>query len=601
MRNSYLDILRLPWVRIPALFLAWVMVFALARLLFCVVYGLPALTVLPHGVAMDCSMAGYLTALPAVLLAVEGWLGSRRWLRVVMKIWSTIAAVAISAVVVLDLVLYGYWGFRLDASPIFYFLTSPASAMASAPWWQALIGLIAIAALAFGLYKLQNMLMLSGLNSRRRWADSVIGLLLAGALFIPIRGGVTVSTMNLSRAYFSSDPRLNHGAVNPAFSLMYSLSHQSGFEHQFRLMEDGRATQIVNRPHHQGEPLLDSRPDIYLFILESFSNHLFPSLGGAPVATRLDSIAATGTLFTDFYASGFRTDRGIPAILSALPTQPTVSLMKYVDKAEKLPSLAAELKRQGGYSAEYWYGGDANFTNMLAYLVSGGYDPIVRDADFPVADRLSKWGAHDDVLLDKLAATVGRPAGKPRFVTVQTSTSHEPFQVPGQRRWFDNDRQNAFAFTDNEVADFLNILKQRSPRPWLAILVADHYGAWPLRDSLPDQADRHRVPLIIVGEGIPAQRIATVGSQVDIAPTLLEGILGLDGSMFPFGRNLLALPREEGLAWLADPDQVAILGANGRRATFNIQTETPEAGSDPTLLPTVKAWLQHLYTYIGSL
>ena len=71
-----------------------------------------------------------------------------------------------------------------------------------------------------------------------------------------------------------------------------------------------------------------------MIIAESFSAHLMPSLGGEPIAVRLDSIAQSGMLFTNFYASSFRTDRGIPAILSGFPAQPNTSLMKYVEKAE---------------------------------------------------------------------------------------------------------------------------------------------------------------------------------------------------------------------------------------------------------------------------
>lgn len=139
-------------------------------------------------------------------------------------------------------------------------------------------------------------------------------------------------------------------------------------------------------------PLLSSdRPDIYIILLESFSSHLFPSLGGEPVALKLDSVARTGLLFKNFYANSFRTDRGIPAVLSAYPGQPTTSIMKFVDKTENLPSLSKELKDSKGYRNEYYYGGDANFTNMKAYLVSAGFDRIISDKDFPISQKMSKW------------------------------------------------------------------------------------------------------------------------------------------------------------------------------------------------------------------
>ena len=71
-------------------------------------------------------------------------------------------------------------------------------------------------------------------------------LLLTGLLFIPIRGGFTVSTMNTGKVYFSTDQRLNHAAINPAFSLMESLSKQKDFGSQYRFMEADAADRIFS-------------------------------------------------------------------------------------------------------------------------------------------------------------------------------------------------------------------------------------------------------------------------------------------------------------------------------------------------------------------
>ena len=184
---------------------------------------------------------------------------------------------------------------------------------------------------------------------------------------IPIRGGFTVSTMNPGRAYYSQRALLNHAAVNPAFSLLYSATHQASFGKQFRYFDNERAGEIFGSMTTAGtaitDTLVEGRPDIYLVIAESFSSHLMPSQGGEAIAVCLDSMARDGVLFDNFYASSFRTDRALPAILGAIPGQPTTSLMKYADKTEGLPSLPRALK-DAGYSIKYYYGGDVNFTNM---------------------------------------------------------------------------------------------------------------------------------------------------------------------------------------------------------------------------------------------
>lgn len=93
-------------------------------------------------------------------------------------------------------------------------------------------------------------------------------------------------------------------------------------------------------------------------------------------------------MFTHFFANSFRTDRGLAAIISGYPAQPTTSIMKYPKKTQHLPSIPGSLKK-AGYDLQYYYGGDADFTNMRSYLIQAGIDNIVSDKDFPLSERLS--------------------------------------------------------------------------------------------------------------------------------------------------------------------------------------------------------------------
>ena len=118
-----------------------------------------------------------------------------------------------------------------------------------------------------------------------------------------------------------------------------------------------------------------------MIIMESFSSHLMTELGGEPdIAPNLDSISREGVLFTNFYANSFRTDRGLVAVLSGYPAQPTTSIMKYPRKTQSLPAIASALA-ENGYTPQYYYGGDADFTNMRSYLMASGFERIVSDVD----------------------------------------------------------------------------------------------------------------------------------------------------------------------------------------------------------------------------
>ncbi len=566
------------------------------------------LDVVGHGLSMDCSVAAYLTVIPAIAAAVLAFKPAR-WLHVAMKVYFGVVSAVVAMCLVADAALYPYWGFKLDVTPIFYFTTSPAAAMASVPLWQWAVGAVAIAAIAAGMYKAWTGAYFAfadnTVRAPRRGLKAAAMAVIVALLFLPIRGGVTVSTMNPSRAYFSPDMRLNHAAVNPVFSLLYSSAHQGDFEKQFRFMSEDEAEAAMDALAVEGDsvPRLGFKPDIQLIILESFSAHLMPSLGGDSVAMRLDSIAAEGWLWTDAYASSYRTDRGVPATVCGYPGPPTTSLLKYVNKLDGLPSLPASLKSQHDYDMTYYYGGDINFTNLNAMLVAAGFDRIVSDRDFPVGERLSKWGVHDDRMFARAAADVKAAPrdGRPRFTVVQTSSSHEPFEVPYSSR-FENKKLNAFAYADSCLGAYIDELKQLpSWDSTLVVIVPDHYGSWP--EGLTEPKDLHHVPLVFTGGAIrdvavDSALLSLPASQTDIAATVL-GLLGDDTSCWRFSRNLLD-PAREPFAFYSRRNFAAMRHARLGDAVLSIDTgESSEASSDTTLV-LLKAYLQTLYTDLSK-
>lgn len=579
--------------------------------------------VMLHGLPMDMSVAGYLSVIPGLLIAAAT-LTRLRWPRVALDVYFGLVSALLGGIYCLDLLLYGYWGFRLDMTPVFYFTTSPSAAMASARWWEVLAGLAAwgAAALLTWLALTRGAGKIDIVPSvRRRWAPPAAVLVATALLFIPIRGSFTVSTMNLSRSYFSRDIRLNHAATNPAFSLLYSATHQSDFGSQFRYFEPAEADRLMASllapaavPDSAAADapcpglLRAARPDVVLVILESFSSHLLPSLGGDSVAVGLDSLGREGLLFSDIYASSFRTDRGVPAILSAFPGPPTVSVMKYVDKIERLPSFPRVMRDKGGYRLAYYYGGDANFFNMMAYLMCMGFDRVVSDRDFPVKEKMSKWGAHDDVLFSRAwndikAGLMPLDGREPTLTVVQTSSSHEPFEVPYDNpRFVGKPRRNAFAFTDSCLTAFVDSL--RTLPSWgstLVIAVPDHYGAWP-RD-FDDVTDRHRIPVVMAGGALrcPGTVIDKTGGQTDIAATLLAA-LGLPAGEFRYSRDLLD-PRTPPAAVFSQKDRLCVVTPSDT-VVFNLESGEPERLSGPAAasrLDQAKAFLQRLYLDLDSL
>lgn len=577
-----------------------------------------------NGLPLDLSLAGYLTAIPGLLFIASAWTLSKA-LRRIWNGYYFFIAILLAVIFIVDIGLYEYWGFRLDATPLFYFFSSPKDALASISIWQVLGGIVAMILYASLLYALFLWIQ-KGIWKRmklpyRRLSVSGVMLLLTGLLFIPIRGGFTVSTMNTGKVYFSSNQRLNHAAINPAFSLMESLSKQKDFGKQYRFMEAAQADELIK--NLVDPSVLDStavvpdtlrttlfkteRPNVIFVILESFSSRLMTTLGGEPdIAVQMDSLAKEGVLFTNFYANSFRTDRGLVAILSGYPAQPTTSIMKYPRKTQNLPAIAGSL-RDAGYRTKYYYGGDADFTNMRSYLMSSGFENIISDQDFPVSERLSKWGAHDHLVFNRLledmkveaADTASTENARPFFQVLQTSSSHEPFEVPYRR--LANDRLNAFAYTDSCVGDFVKRFRELPQwKNTVLVLVPDHLGAYP--EHLNNlSVDRYQIPLLLIGGAVSEpRRIDIYGSQHDIAATLLAQ-LSLPHQDFVFSKDMLN-PASPHFAFFAVPDAFGMVTPDNQ-LIFNCEADAVAVDEGSTkgknLLPG-KAYLQKLYDDIAK-
>lgn len=531
---------------------------------------LPA--VIWHGLPLDLSMAGYLSVIPGFLSIAVVWL-KRDLVKPIMNIYFIIASLFITCSFLLNASLYPYWKYPLDSTPLFYFFTSPADAIASVSIWQVILSIVILIVLTIGVWftlrmrgeKRQQYSRYSygyggfGSGKRNRFDDfdrhrgrtSIILLLLTGLLFLPIRGGITVSTMNTGQAYYSQNAYLNHSAVNPLFSLLESITHQEDFASQYRFLKDKEADKIfatmTSTSDENTYPLLNEAtfkkgtPDILIVIMESFASDIMPSMGSyKDVAVCLDSIAQQSILFTRFYANSFRTDRGMVSILSGYPAQPTTSIMRYPRKTSQLPSIARNLAKYKNYKTTYYYGGDADFCNMRSYLVSQGYQHIISDANFPIEDKLSKWGVPDHIVAARMMEDIKAQQNekRPMLRILQTSSSHEPFEVPYHR--LKDKRLNAFAYTDSVMGAIVREYR-KLPR-WkntLIVFVPDHVGGY--KENLNDHdRSRYQIPLILAGGAISRpMKVGIIGSQHDIAATLL-GQLGVEHREFTFSKNMMS-------------------------------------------------------------
>lgn len=540
-----------------AVFIIWLPLLAIQKPVFIMYHHALAngcsltdyLQVITHGLLLDCTVSGYLTVIPLLCILISVWLPGAFY-RKFLKGYFLFMALLIAAIFAVDVALYGYWGFRLDAT-LFFYLQSPADAMASVPVGSFFLQFALFLIYAFGMFWVFKRFVIPLFPTTpvsNRLGGTVVVLLLAGILFIPIRGGVTTSTANVGMVYFSKNQFLNHSAINPAFSLLASLSKQQDFAAQFNFFpEEERQQRYATLTAHNDslsnstekvELLTTDRPNILIILMESFTANAIEAVGGEPgITPNLNRLSKEGVTFTNMYANSFRTDRGIVAVLNAYLAQPTTSIMKYPAKSQTLPSIAKSLSEQG-YVADMLYGGDINFTNMQSYFFGSGYSKITADRDFPLTSRLSKWGANDDITFSHLYESIkGRDEQTPWLSTFLTLSSHEPFEVPYHH--LDNPYLNSVAFTDSCIGSFVDKLKELPVwKNTLIVLISDHGYRYPA-SAQEYEPLRYHIPMIWLGGAIKEPAVIdTYSNQTDLAATLLSQ-LNLPHDQFIFSRDIL--------------------------------------------------------------
>lgn len=554
-----------------------------------------------YGFRLDFSMAGYLSVLPFALLFFT--VIPYRFTRHIINSYAVLATVIILLLQTVDLHLYSIWGYKLDATPLQY-LNTPTEMMASAagaPVFLLFILYLAQVACMLFLYfrKFQPRFSESRLKPRQHF----YAFLWIIILVLPIRGGWQQIPVNQSDVYFSEKAFANHAAVNVPWNVGYSFTkrnYEAENPYQYLPMAEAEKTvaSLYQKPTGSSENILKtSRPNILFIILESYTANLMGSLGGEKgVTPELDKLAEEGLLFTNFYASGDRSEKGLVALLSGYPVQTTTSIVKIPRKTEKLPHLAQTLKK-AGYHTSYYYGGELAFANIKSYVLTAGYDKLTGKSDFPAKDYNSKWGVHDHVLLEKVSADLKKQKA-PFFATVFTLSSHEPFDVPMIAKFPLTDEANKFknsaAYTDLAIGNFIKDAKKQA---WwqntLVVLVADHGHTLP--GYVPyDAPAKFHIPLIFTGGALAktAAKDSSLASQTDLAFSLLKQ-MKLPENDFKWSKDLFN-PTEKQFAFYVLNDGFGYITEKGDFAFDNVSKNIARKSGTVTNedIKTGKAYMQ---------
>jgi len=501
-----------------------------------------------NGIRMDMSTAGYLTFFPILLSILFLSKKLQKTYDKILTIYTIITAILVFLISTIDVELYRNWGFRIDNTSLSY-LKTPTEALASSSF-NTIISLLFIFVVQFIVFIFSYKLFVREALSTSivfRPMHVIIPLFSAASLILPIRGSLGIAPMNVGMVYFSKTSTFaNHAAINPIWNFGFSVLEKKE-QNKFIFFKEEEAENIFKKITTRRKNIIKEKiikkgmHNIIIVVLESFTGKIVGKLGGKKeVSPNVDRIASEGILFSNCYASGDRTEKGLVAVLSGYPAQPTSSIMKFSTKTEKLPKLSKKFKEKG-YSTNWICGFNTDFANIKSYIYSSNYDKVIDISNFPKEFQGEKWGVHDEYVFNKLFTEISE-AQVPHFTTMVTLSSHEPFDVP-MPSVFDTSTEdgkfmNSAYYTDKCLGVFYDKLKA-SPA-WdntILVLIADHGSRLPGNTPLA-APERYKIPMIWAGgalkeSGINVQKII---SQTDLPTTLLE-VFDIDAREFTFSRN----------------------------------------------------------------
>ncbi|MEO7977278.1 LTA synthase family protein [Flavobacterium sp.] len=287
---------------------------------------------------------------------------------------------------------------------------------------------------------------------------------------------------------------------------------------------------------------VENHKNVVLITIESYSADFMKAYGNKENITPfLDSLSQKSLQFTNLYATGNRTVRGLEAVTLCLPPTAGESIIKRKDNKNKFST--GFIFKQKGYNVKFMYGGDAFFDNMQDFYSGNGYE-IVDKSSFTAEEITfsNVWGVCDEDMYNKAIKVMNQEAlqNKPFFNHIMTVSNHRPFTYPNNKIDIPGDiksRDGGVKYTDYSLRKFFGMA---SKQPWFQntvfVIVADHCASSAGKTELP--LDKYRIPAFVYSPKIKPEKCTKLMSQIDLMPTVL-GMLHFDYQSKFFGQDVL--------------------------------------------------------------
>lgn len=211
-----------------------------------------------------------------------------------------------------------------------------------------------------------------------------------------------------------------------------------------------------------------------------------------------------------------------------------------------------DILKQAGYYSVYMGGANLDFAGKRQFYLDHGFDEILGKEDLqamsPEELPLSKWGVHDDFLLEKAYEKFKQLSGqkRPFALFLLTLDTHPPsgHETPACKGEQYGDGQsgilNAVKCADRLVSEFVKKIEAYAGDDLMVIVASDHMQ---MRNDISELLAGYEIQrenlFFVRGAGVNPGAIERSATTLDIFPTVLH-LLGWEVRGAALGRNLLS-------------------------------------------------------------
>lgn len=366
---------------------------------------------------------------------------------------------------------------------------------------------------------------------------------------------------------------------------------------------DQAPTHLTRKIQHEGQ---EKKLNVILISVESLSADYMDAFGNDQhITPYLDSLAKESLFFTNLFATGTRTVRGLEALSLCIPPTPGQSVVRRPHN-EELFALSTVFEKKG-YACDFIYGGYGYFDNMNYFFSNNHYKVVDRqELSEEEIDYENIWGVADENLFSLALREINNTTKnqKPIFAHIMTTSNHRPFTYPEGRIEIPShsSREGAVKYTDFAIGQFI---KKCSKQSWFAntvfIITADHCASSAGKTDLP--IEKYHIPLLIYSPAhISPGEVPAFMSQIDIGPTLL-GLLNFTYESKFFGYDVFQIDPQQQRAFISTyqklgyikGDKMVILSPQKKAEEVAIDFstyETKPVKPDAKLIEEAVAWYE---------